>query len=68
MIRGAFLMDRQSRRRQAWYTAWWEFLGRGPDYGTEFLKAIDAVTPKQVHALARKMMDQPRVTVTVVPK
>ena len=39
-------MDRQTRRRQAWYTAWWEFLDRGPDYGTEFLKAIDAVNLK----------------------
>jgi zinc protease len=68
MIRGAFLMDRQSRRRQAWYRAWWEFLGRGDGYGEEFLKAIDAVTPAQVLRAARDIMAQPRVTVTVVPK
>jgi len=68
MIRGAFLMDRQSRRRQAWYAAWWEFLGRGPGYGEEFLKAIDAVSVKTVHALLKKILKQPRVTVTVVPK
>jgi zinc protease len=68
MIRGAFLMDRQSRRRQAWYAAWWEFLGRGPNYGEEFLKSIDAITLKTVHSLARRMMMRPRVTVRVVPK
>jgi predicted Zn-dependent peptidase len=68
MLRGAFLMDRQSRRRQAWYTAWWEFLGRGPRYGEEFLRTVDVVTPKQLHRLMQTMMHQPRVTVTVVPK
>jgi zinc protease len=68
MIRGAFLMDRQSRRRQAWYRAWWEFLGRGPGYGEEFLSAVDAVTAKTVQHLMRKILAQPKVTITVVPK
>ena len=69
MIRGAFLMDRQSRRRQAWYAAWWEFLGRGLDYGDEFLRTVDAVTPKQLHALvSARCFKQPRVTVAVIPK
>jgi zinc protease len=68
MIRGAFLMDRQSRRRQAWYRAWWEFLHRGPDYGDEFLAAVDAVTAKSVQFLMRGILTKPKVTVTVVPK
>ena len=68
MIRGAFLMDRQSRRRQAWYKAWWEFLGRGPKYGEEFLAQVDAVTAKTVQSLLQKVLAQPRVTVTVTPK
>ena len=68
MIRGAFLMDRQSRRRQAWYRAWWEFLQRGPDYGEEFLAAVDVVTAKTVQNLMKKILAQPRATVTVVPK
>jgi len=68
MIRGAFLMDRQSRRRQAWYAAWWEFLGRGPHYDDDFLAAVDAVTAKTVHDLLRRILAQPRVTVKVVPK
>jgi len=68
MIRGAFLMDRQSHRRQAWYAAWWELLGRGPDYGEEFLHAVDAVTPVQLHRLMQKILKQPRATVRVIPK
>ncbi len=68
MIRGAFLMDRQSRRRQAWYNAWWEFLHRGPCYGEEFLAAVEAVTAKRVQGLLQKVLAQARVTVTVAPK
>lgn len=68
MIRGSFLMDRQSRRRQGWYAAWWEFLGRGADYSRGFLSAIDSVTASQVRDLMRRFMDQPRVTVKVVPR
>jgi predicted Zn-dependent peptidase len=68
MIRGAFLMDRQSRRRQAWYAAWWEFLGRDPDDGTTFLKAVDAVTPEDLHKVAKRLLEQHRVTVKVIPK
>jgi len=68
MIRGAFLMDRQSRRRQGWYNAWWEFLERGPHYGEEFLKKVDAVSAKTVQDLLRKILAQPRVTVKVLPK
>jgi zinc protease len=68
MIRGAFLMDRQSRRRQAWYKAWWELLGRSPRYGEEFLEQVDAVTSKALQNLLQKLLAQPRVTVTVTPK
>jgi predicted Zn-dependent peptidase len=68
MIRGSFLMDRQSRRRQAWYAAWWEFLGKSAGYGDEFLAAVDRVTPKELGDLLRRILAQPRVTVTVVPK
>ena len=68
MIRGAFLMDRQSHRRQAWYAAWWEFLGRGANYGEEFLRAVEAVTPKQLQSLMQEIHQQSRVTVRVIPK
>lgn len=68
MIRGGFLMELQTSRRQAWYAAWWEFIGRGADYGSRFLSEVEAVTPGAVHHLARRLLSQPRVSVTVVPK
>lgn len=67
MIRGAFLMDRQSRRRQGWYNAWWEFLGRGLNYSSHFLRAIDQVSADDVRDRLRTFMNQPRVTVKVIP-
>ncbi|MFA5976235.1 MAG: pitrilysin family protein [Elusimicrobiota bacterium] len=67
MIAGAYLMEHQTRRRQGWYAAWWEFLGKGADYGSQFLEEVEAVTPGDIHTLARRLLSQPRVTVTVVP-
>ena len=32
LMQGTYVMDHQTRRRQAWYAAWWEFLGRPPNY------------------------------------
>ena len=67
MIRGSFLMENQTRRRQAWYAAWGEFLGQGPDFARTFLKQVDRVTPKEIRGVARELLSQPRVTVEVVP-
>jgi zinc protease len=68
MIKGGYLMEHQTRRRQAWYAAWWEFLGKGQDHDQTFLKAIERVTPQQVRDLARRLLSQPRVTIEVTPR
>jgi len=68
MIRGSFLMENQTRRRQAWYAAWGEFLGQGPDFARAFLTQIDAVTPGEIRAVAKGLLGQPRVTVEVTPR
>jgi len=68
MIKGAYIMEHQTRRRQAWYAAWWEFLGKGQEFDMHFPSAVDAVTPSAVHSLARRLLEQPRVTVEVTPK
>jgi zinc protease len=67
MIQGSYLMDRQTRRRQAWAAAWGEFLGRPLGYDRLFLKNIERVTPAQLHTLARKLLSQPRLTIEVAP-
>jgi zinc protease len=68
MIEGSYLMEHQPRRRQAWYAAWWELLGKPQSYDREFLKSIAAVTPARTHALMRRLWAQQRVTVEVTPR
>jgi zinc protease len=68
MIQGGYLMEHQTRRRQAWDAAWWGFLGKDPEHSREFLKAVERVTARDARALARKLLSQPRVTVEVTPK
>ena len=68
MIKGSYIMEHQLRRRQAWYGAWWEFLGREPGYDRRFFKEVDRVTLKAVQTVAEELLAQPRVTVEVVPR
>jgi predicted Zn-dependent peptidase len=67
MIRGSFLMENQTRRRQAWSAAWGAFLGKGPDFSKQFLRQIDLVTREDIHKIAKKLLGEPRVTVEVTP-
>lgn len=68
MMKGAFVMERQTRRRQGWHAAWWEFLGRAPDYEGAYLKRLDAVTRKELRELAKRLLSRPRVTVEIAAK
>ncbi len=68
MIRGSYLMELQTRRRQAWYAAWWTFLGRDVSYGHRFLRQLEQITPGQLRNLARDLLGQPRVTIEITPK
>jgi predicted Zn-dependent peptidase len=67
MLHGGYLMESQTRRKQAWYAAWWRFLGRSPDYGQTYISQIKKITPQAVHTLARRLLAQPRVTIEVRP-
>jgi zinc protease len=67
MIKGSYVMEHQTRRRQAWYAAWWHFLGREGNPDQQFLSELKQVTPQRTHALARRLLSQPRVTVEVAP-
>jgi predicted Zn-dependent peptidase len=68
MVEGAYLMDTQTRRRQAWYAAWWTFLGKSPEYDRQYLRVLQRVTAREVRDLARRLLARPRVTVEVTPK
>lgn len=68
MIKGAFVMERQTRRRQAWHSAWWEFLNRPSDYDATYLQNLDKVNRVDLHRLAADLLSRPRVTVQVEPQ
>jgi zinc protease len=68
MIEGSYLMEHQTRRRQAWYAGWWEFLGKDQAFDARFLDAVRRVTPAQIQEVARRVLRQPQVTVEVTPK
>jgi len=68
LLEGTYVMDHQTRRRQAWYAAWWEFLGRPPHYDRSYLERIKAVTLKQVRDASEHLLAQPRLTIKVVPR
>ena len=68
LMQGTYVMDHQTRRRQAWYAAWWEFLGRPTNFDHQYLQRIAAVSMRDVRAAGRALLEQPRLTVKVDSK
>lgn len=67
MMKASFLSDHQTRRRLAWYAAWWEFLGHDTSYDERFPQTIEAVSLEDVQNAAKKWLVLPRVTTRVYP-
>jgi predicted Zn-dependent peptidase len=68
LMQGTYVMDHQTRRRQSWYAAWWEFMGRPTDYDHAYLRRIDAISMREVRAAGRALLEQPLLTVKVIPE
>jgi zinc protease len=68
LIQGTYVMDHQTRRRKAWYAAWWEFLHRPTDYDKKYLQRIQSLTLAEVRSAGQKLLAQSRLTVKVIPK
>ncbi len=58
---GQLTLDRRTNSRQAWYLAFFEVLGAGRDFPERYARAIEAVTPTDVAAAARRYLTQPTV-------
>lgn len=65
-LRGQYLLDHQTMKKQAWYLGWWELLGKGYAHDTVYLKELSRVTPKDVQAAAKRCFSQPPLGVRVV--
>lgn len=68
MMEGSYVMDHQTRRRQAWYAAWWEFLGRAPEYDHRHIERIRAVSLSDVRQAGTALLEQARLQIKVIPQ
>ncbi len=65
-VLGNLALDRRTNARQAWYLAFFEAVGAGWDFPERYAKAIEAVTPADVAAAARRYLVRP-TTVVLAP-
>lgn len=63
---GQFGLDRRTNARLAWYDAFFEALGVGPDFAERYVPAVEAVTAEDVLRVARTYLTMPTI-VTLGP-
>jgi len=63
---GQFALDRRTNARLAWYDAFFEALGVGPDFADRYARAVEAVTAEDVQRVARTYLSTPTI-VTLGP-
>jgi zinc protease len=60
---GTLAMDRRTNARQAWYLAFFELAGVGHGFVERYARDVEAVTPEDVHRVARSYLEDPLVTI-----
>jgi zinc protease len=63
---GQFALDRRTNARLAWYDAFFEALGVGPDFADHYTRAVEAVTAEDLLRVARTYLTAPTI-VTLGP-
>jgi predicted Zn-dependent peptidase len=63
---GQFALDRRTNARLAWYGAFFEALGVGPDFPDRYARGVEAVTAEDVQRVARTYLTAPTI-VTLGP-
>ena len=63
---GQFALDRRTNARLAWYDAFFEVLGVGPDFAERYTRAVEAITAADVQRVARAYLAAPTI-VTLGP-
>jgi len=53
-LRGDYLLDHQTNKRQAWYLGWWEILGMGWKYDRVYPEEIKKVTAYDLVKVLKK--------------
>ena len=65
---GNLAMDRRTSARHAWYMAFFEVIGAGWDFPERYVRAVEAVTPRDVERVAQRYLTGPTVIVLQPPK
>ncbi len=60
---GNLAMDRRTNARQAWYLAFFELAGVGPEFLERYVTAVEAVTVEDLQRVAGKYLAHPTVVV-----
>jgi zinc protease len=66
-IIGKFLVAHQTNLKKAFYPAWFELYGLGPDFDEKYPELIRSVTERDIRRVARKYFHDPSV-VTLMPQ
>lgn len=66
-VLGTFAMDRRTNERRAWYLAFFETIGAGWQFPDDYARAVAAVTPSDVAAAAKRILNRPTILVLRPP-
>jgi zinc protease len=58
---GQFALDRRTNARLAWYAAFFESMGVGHDFPRRYVRAVEAVTAKDVWRVAKGYLGEPTI-------
>ena len=68
-LKGTFLLEHQTNKKQAWYLGWFELLGIGYIYDRNYLRQIEKVNIRGIKEVAnRYFKDTNWVTIQIEPE
>ena len=68
-LKGTFILDHQTNKRQAWYLGWYETIGKGYLYDNLYLKDLERVTPEDIIKTSKKYLkDNNWVAIEIIPE
>jgi len=65
-LKGTYLIDHRKIERQAWYLGWWETMGKGFEYDSGYVEAIDAVTVPDIKNVCEKYLIPQKMTGVII--
>lgn len=68
-LKGIFILDHQTNKRQAWYLGWYEIIGKAYLYDNLYLKDLEKVTSEDIMKISEKYFkDNTWVAIEITPE